>query len=538
MTDPADPPASLLTLDEILSMEAFRAGDPQLISAAGTADPQRLAVPVRWIHVAETLEATALLEGGEVVLSTARMLDGLATRAARRIQAHRLLQDLEAAGAVAVALEVLPEREEVAELLAEAAAERTLPVYRLIRQVRFVAITQEVHRRISDRQLEQLTTDRRIHDVFTQLSLAAAPAERIVEEAGALLGTRVHWERGPDLPPSGSSGQDQERAQTPRIPVVVAGEPAGVLVVQAPDQGPPPSRELCSTVLERAAQAVALRLLTERSRQDQARQAESTLLHELRRPWHLEEDEALRRVRELGIGVLRGQTQDGADPAAWVPVVLRWDAGVRTDREVLDGLAWSLRQARTTALAGRLHATGIALLVPLAARALEGPVLERVLGAVRRRLGEDSAVVAGAGPTEQRLLAAAARLDEAAVVAEAAEALVGTGQPPGRAYVRARDVRLRGLLASLRGDERVRQFAAAELEPVLGAERAEDLELVEGLLATGGNKSALAQRIHVSRPALYARLERLQRRLGVSLSDPESLASLQVALLVHRLHAD
>lgn len=135
------------------------------------------------------------------------------------------------------------------------------------------------------------------------------------------------------------------------------------------------------------------------------------------------------------------------------------------------------------------------------------------------------------------------------MVAEAAEAL---GSAPGlgpvggddaragarRTYYRARDVRLRGLLASLRGDERVRQFAAAELEPVLGPERAADLELLERLLASGGNKSALAQNLNVSRPALYARLARLQRRLGVSLEDPESLASLQVALLVHRLHAD
>ena len=83
------------------------------------------------------------------------------------------------------------------------------------------------------------------------------------------------------------------------------------------------------------------------------------------------------------------------------------------------------------------------------------------------------------------------------MVAEAAEAL---GSAPGlgpvggddaragarRTYYRARDVRLRGLLASLRGDERVRQFAAAELEPVLGPERTADLELLERLLASGG----------------------------------------------------
>ena len=543
---PEPMPHSALVLDEILTMKAFQAGAPELISAARPVAERSDPVPVRWIHVAETLEATTLLEGGEFVLSTGRLLDGPASAEEGVREAERMLDELEAAQVAAVAVEVLPEREEVARALAQAAAHRSLPVYRLSRQVRFVAITQEVHRRISERQFEQLTTDRRIHDVFTDLSLEAAPAPRIVEEAGKLLGTRVHWHRDAEGP---SSGIRDGGPAIPQVPVVVAGEPAGVLAVEVPERGPVPPRELCSTVLERAAQAVALGLLTERSRQDQARQAESTLLHELRRPWHLEEDEALRRARALGIGVVRGRPEDGPVPAAWVPVVLRWDAGRRTDREVLDALTWSLRQARTTALAGRLNAAGLALLIPVAARALEGSVLERVLGGVRRRLGAEAGSVAGAGPAEPLLLTAAARLDEAAMVAEAAEAL---GSAPGlgpvggddaragarRTYYRARDVRLRGLLASLRGDERVRQFAAAELEPVLGPERTADLELLERLLASGGNKSALAQSLNVSRPALYARLARLQRRLEVSLEDPESLASLQVALLVHRLHTD
>ena len=61
------------------------------------------------------------------------------------------------------------------------------------------------------------------------------------------------------------------------------------------------------------------------------------------------------------------------------------------------------------------------------------------------------------------------------------------------------------------------------------------LDLLELLLEHGGNKSALARAGHLSRPALYARLAKLQDRLGVSLDDAESRTALHVALLWHRL---
>ncbi len=48
---------------------------------------------------------------------------------------------------------------------------------------------------------------------------------------------------------------------------------------------------------------------------------------------------------------------------------------------VLDALAWALGRERTTALAGRLGAASVAVLVPLAARTPQDAVVERVLAA-------------------------------------------------------------------------------------------------------------------------------------------------------------
>lgn len=584
-----------LTVEGVVGMESFRRGAPRLLNERATAAAR---AEVRWVHVIETTDATGLLEGGEVVLSTARLLDAAIAEGRGDEAAGRFLDGIERAGAVALAAEVLTGRDAVVRVLRAAAAHRELPVYVLERQVRFVAVTQEAHRRIAARQLEQLETDRRVHETFTQLTLEAAPVQRIVAEAGRLLGSEVVWHPedgfgaarpGADIPltawssaraeapgtwesPDGRPGSGTpgapevfEAAGLPSVPVVVAGETVGTLRLEpGRDAGRPQhAGTLPATVLERAAQAVALTLLAERSRQDQRRQAETALLHELRRPWNLSEGEAVRRAQGLGVGSQGAESRGHhaatstsgpvPAPAAWLPVVLRWDgaraassSGVwdqqRGGRLVLEALARGLARARATALAGRLGAESVAVLLPLESRAVQEALLERVLAGMRRSLGESVRLVAGVADAEGSLLRAAARLDEAGFVAEAAVSLVAAehdaarpGSAPRRTVFRAQDVRLRGLLSMVGADERLLAFARAELELVLDPERAAELELLERFIECGGNKSLLAQRIHLSRPALYARLERLQRRLGVSLDDPESRTSLHVALLVHRM---
>jgi purine catabolism regulator len=47
-----------------------------------------------------------------------------------------------------------------------------------------------------------------------------------------------------------------------------------------------------------------------------------------------------------------------------------------------------------------------------------------------------------------------------------------------------------------------------------------------------GNKAALAERLHISRPALYKRLAIIREILGVDLDDGESMTWLHVALMI------
>ncbi|MYR88469.1 PucR family transcriptional regulator, partial [Streptomyces sp. SID685] len=115
-----------------------------------------------------------------------------------------------------------------------------------------------------------------------------------------------------------------------------------------------------------------------------------------------------------------------------------------------------------------------------------------------------------------------------------ADAVAGSAAALGLpAVVRLKDVHLRGLVRLLRENPDVQSFAERELDGLLRKAEPELLEVLRTYLATGRNKSRTAQLHHVSRPALYRRLEAIQGRLGVDLDDFEQAASVHIALLAH-----
>jgi purine catabolism regulator len=421
----------------------------------------------------------------------------------------------------------------------------------LSRQVRFVEVTEVVHRQIVAAQLEEVERARHVHEVFTMLSLEGAGAEEIVSQAAGLIGAPVVLEDVAHMVVAFDAGRvpaaellrDWEarsrlvhfREETAcsgaegwlQTPVGLRGQRWGRLLVPAALPDGPESGAGASMVLERAGQALSINRMAERDQRELGHQARAGLLHELRRPRSLGEPEALARAAALGLR-----------PAPlYLPVVLRLDrAGQepielqRRERALLELVHRVLASSRNSALSASLQTGSVALLLAVPARQLEDPVLERICGQLMDEAGTGALrFTAGVGRASRTLLAAAAGLDEAAHVAETASTL----RPGGRRFYRSTDVRLRGLLALLRQDPRVQAFVEAELAGVLGG--GEWLQLLERYLECGGNKAELARTGFLSRPTLYARLAELERRLGVRLDDPESRTSLHVAVLLHHL---
>jgi purine catabolism regulator len=225
-------------------------------------------------------------------------------------------------------------------------------------------------------------------------------------------------------------------------------------------------------------------------------------------------------------------------------------------------MAGACHAERVPALVGALDETRAGLVISLHARADPDRVLTAIcarsrvsFGRQARRLGgiaiSEPALGAGSVATSirelRRSLLEAGQVADAVATApdDALPAMAirapAPGTPDGWPYYRLADLRLRGLLFLLGDDPRLTTFVDRELGSLLRYDAEHDTDLTGVLaeyLAAGANKAAAAARAHLARPTLYERLRQIERILGVSLDSPESLASLQVALLAQRGHRD
>ena len=171
----------LPTVADLLGLDVIRRGSPQVLAGASG-----LGARVRWVHVLELADAAHLLQGGEFVLTT-----GIALPSDPSLLA-RYAADLAGAGVSALAVEL--GRRFVGTLplaLVRAAAGSGLTLIAFEREVPFVEITEAVHALIIDAQLEELRASERLHEVFTELSVAGASPDEIVRQAAILAGRPV-----------------------------------------------------------------------------------------------------------------------------------------------------------------------------------------------------------------------------------------------------------------------------------------------------------------------------------------------------------
>ena len=170
----------LPTVRSILGLPVLREAGPQILGGEEALDR-----PVRWVHVSEVLDISGLLSGGELVLTT-----GLELEKAPGLTAS-FIRSLEEAGASGLIVEIIGNRTRSMDALRLAALGTALPVIVVERRVRFVQITEIVHRMIVAEQLERVERARDVHEAFTVLSLESAGTEQVVERAAAMIGAPV-----------------------------------------------------------------------------------------------------------------------------------------------------------------------------------------------------------------------------------------------------------------------------------------------------------------------------------------------------------
>ncbi|WP_407111486.1 PucR family transcriptional regulator [Streptomyces sp. DSM 116494] len=510
-----EPPAPALSVRQVLALERVLAGEPEVVAGAG-----RLDRPVRWVHVAEAADVGVMLSGGEMVLTTGVLLAGDEDKQTEYVRSmHR-------AEASAVVLGLGRAFPAPPEAMRRAAERCQLPLVVLHRPFPFAQLTEEVQSRLVRSKFAAVSLSEAVRTELTALITTGAPLQRLLDEvarhsacpvvvanlAHRVLGTAGErpavddvlrdWERVARQA-GGSEGGGWIRAE-----LGGRGERWGRIVLCGYRGDTATGRLLA----DRAAEALVLHRMLAGEACSWEEQSAQSLLTDLIGgvvpARHL-----LPRARAAGLPVNR---------RTFVPLVVRGRDAARLDRV--------LRLLGLPGLVAGLAGTATAVLLSLARDQDAEALTAHFAARLRAESGSAPAVVAAAG-ARTSFDDVPAGLREARHVADAvADSAAALDLPP---VVRLRDVHLRGLVRLLRDDPQVQSFAERELDGLLCDPDEDLLSVLRTYLATGRNKSRTAQLHHVSRPALYRRLEAIQVRLGVDLDDFEQAASVHIALLAH-----
>ncbi|MEV0170014.1 PucR family transcriptional regulator [Streptomyces sp. NPDC050803] len=497
-----------LSVRQVLTLERVLAGEPEVVAGAGQLDR-----PVRWVHVAEAADVGVMLTGGEMVLTTGVLLAGDEDKQAEYI---RSLHRAEASAVVLGLGRAFPAAPDVMRRAAERCG---LPMVVLHRPFPFAELTEEVQSRLVRRKFAAVSLSESVRTALTGLITAGAPLQRLIDEIAqhsacpvvvtnlahrvlATAGERPavddvlrDWERIARQA-GGSEGDGWIRSE-----LGGRGERWGQIMLCGYRGDTATGRLLA----DRAAEALVLhRMLGGNSACTWEEQSAQSLLTDLV-SGVVPARQLLPRARAAGLPVNR---------RTFVPMVVRDGDPAELDRVLrllgLPGLVAELADGATAVLLSLARDQDAAVLTAnFAAR-----LTRTVVAAADPRTAWDD-VPAG--------------MREAQHVADA----VASGVLDLPLVVRLRDVHLRGLIRLLRDDPHVQSFAERELDGLLCGAGDDLLAVLRTYLATGRNKSRTAQLHHVSRPALYRRLEAIQARLGVDLDDFEQAASVHIALLAH-----
>ncbi|GGW93549.1 PucR family transcriptional regulator [Streptomyces lomondensis] len=527
MTTTWDSLEPALSVRQVLTLERVLAGEPEVVAGASHLDR-----PVRWVHVAEAADVGVMLSGGEMVLTTGVLLAGDEDKQAEYV---RSLHRAEAAAVVLGLGRAFPSPPDVMRRAAERCG---LPMIVLHRPFPFAELTEEVQSRLVRRKFAAVSLSEAVRTELTALITAGAPLQRLLDEvarhsacpvvvtnlAHRVLGTAGErpavddvlrdWERiarqaWGHRPGRSGTGGGTEGDGWIRAELGGRGERWGRIVLCG-YRGDTATGQLLA---DRAAEALVLhRMLGGGAACSWEEQSAQSLLTDLV-SGIVPARQLLPRARAAGLPVNR---------RTFVPLVVRDGDPSRLDRLLrllgLPGLVAELADG----------ATAVLLSVPRDqdADALAAHFATRL----RTESGPDRTVVAAADP-RVAWDDVPTGLREAQHVADAvADSSAALDLPP---VVRLKDVHLRGLIRLLRDDPHVQSFAERELDGLLRESDEDLLSVLRTYLATGRNKSRTAQLHHVSRPALYRRLEAIQGRLGVDLDDFEQAASVHIALLAH-----
>ncbi|AMJ45109.1 PucR family transcriptional regulator [Corynebacterium stationis] len=498
--------------------------------------------PIRWVHVADSRRAGQLLRGGELLLSTG---SGWGS-APEQIREH--VQSFAEAGAAALLVELGTTWQEVPPEIVEECQKLQLPLLVSRKELRFVSVTESVHQAILDQRIEEITMMNAVVETMSALLYNGAPTEQIVVQCGRLLQAPVVLEdpshavvcyaEGHHLPSKLLAGWRQKsrgwktNLESSSMPTVVEDpEMPGVqwTFVEIRGQGTVLGRlfyrmeKECSPVAHHILRHTAMTLAVYRLGSSNPHVWTELIEHKTLERLvgsRFNSVEGAEEVLEVSGFPVRGRAlfccEVFHETAALSPSIVRENI----HRRLKD------TRALISMSSGNPRRLTCALSLPLGAD--ESLVFTLIADIVKKNFSSRSAVV-----TSKRCEGAL----ELAMTMRELRRLTDVRYAKNQVRVVAlAETPLDGLVNQLRDDVRVQGFSAQLLGPVLRYDKEHGTELMvtlQAVLEHPASRSAAAQALHLSRTALYSRIERIEELVNLDLSEGSAQFALGLAIRAH-----
>lgn len=535
-----------MSLAEVLEMNVFVQAGAKVVAGASKLDRT-----VRWVHVFEVDYIDRLVQGGELLLTTGIPF-GQGTQ-----MLSRIIRDLAAARVAGLVIELGRTFSSVPYACIQEADRVGLPLIVLQREGQFVQITEQVHTAIVDRRstqlsrIDDLTTDMAqlllhgggVSDLLGRLALqvsnpivledlahqviAAADPEGRVDEI--LQAWPRHARSAHDDPDRVGWGHTTSSPGCRWCVVTLRDEQLGRLhLIESHKQ----SSDVDASILDRAAAAIAISILIDRSPAIVADRARRSLISDILQGGVQGRQEVMLRARNLGadleglplVAVVVGtafleqqsEAYSGATAHELAPHDLLGAVRSAVRKAGLVSVD-AVEAARVMAIVGLTTGDGRPDEIGRFAAGLHAAVSTALV---------DSSLFVGVSdvspPTSLR------RAFEQAT--EAFEYGARGGIEGAHLYY---NLGVHHLLLKLWESGDLAQFVESELGALLKHDAESSLALLPTLgvyLGAGGNKSAVARELNIERRTLYHRIDRIESLLGRSLDEHEQAFRLELAI--------
>lgn len=521
-----------LTVATALELPVLQRGVPEVVAGSG-----QLSRPVRWVHIAESPDVPSVLRGGELLLTEGMMFTGPGS------DRSGYVAKLAERGVAGVVFELSKRLPKVPADLHEAFSRHDVPLIVLHVPVPFIEVTEALHTLIVNGQYVALQEADDVQQQLNEVALSGASTSDLLDALAEAVTNPIVFERDNGgiayLALAGASERDALAAwqlvarglpgapSSTRQPLpAVAGEELGSLTMLGWSG---PITHAHAVALQRAAVLISLTLSHSRDGDALAAWAGRGLLS------------ALLAGEVAPMTAADRAASAGFSAPALLPVAVSRSRHTarrlvsvenRMWRRLWDEVAQELRGRRMPAIMD-VQSTNTPALVVIGLKdvnrrsAAADGLASCIASLAARHFGDRHAAVVSVGPAVHTWPSV---VDGLAVAVDAV---------PGALFARPRDwhdaldVDLDRLLWSLRENQDLARFTALHLNRLVEYDRRRKAHLVatlDAFLENNGHKADAARALHLERQSLYNRLERIEKLLGVDLSDSEVRLSLHLSL--------